>query len=158
MWDIIRELVAAGVTLLLTTQYLEEADTLADRIVVVDHGRVIAQGTPRELKEASKGARLLVTLSAPHDGAIAALQPLVGGRVIISEDRRQLEAAVDNTQGLATLVVRALDDAGVLVDNIEVRAPSLDDVFFALTGHAAVEPTAIDDDDDNRPSLQEVAR
>ena len=65
VWDVIRELVGEGVTVLLTTQYLEEADTLADQIVVIDHGRVIAQGTPRELKDASKGARLVVTLSAP---------------------------------------------------------------------------------------------
>jgi ABC-2 type transport system ATP-binding protein len=141
-WEIIRELVAEGVTLLLTTQYLDEADTLADNIVVIDHGRVIAQGTPRELKEASKGARLEVTLAAPHEGALSALQQLVEGQVHVSEDGRVLDAAVDNSPGLATAVVRALDLAGVLVDNIEVRQPSLDDVFFSLTGHVAVEPEA----------------
>src|SRR3984957_12961719 len=91
MWDVIRELVAEGVTLLLTTQYLDEADTLADQIVVIDHGRVIAQGTPRELKEASKGARLVVTLAAPHDDAVSALQQLVVGQVHVSEDGRQLD-------------------------------------------------------------------
>jgi ABC-2 type transport system ATP-binding protein len=137
MWDVIRELVGEGVTLLLTTQYLDEADTLADQIVVIDHGRVIAQGTPRELKQASKGARLEVTLSAPHPDAVAALQQLVEGRVQVSEEGRVLDAAVDNAPGLATTVVRALDAAGVLVDNIEVRQPSLDDVFFSLTGHPA---------------------
>jgi ABC-2 type transport system ATP-binding protein len=134
MWDIIRELVGDGVTLLLTTQYLDEADTLANQIVVIDHGRVIAEGTPRQLKEAAKGARLDVTLSAPHPDAVAALAPLVGGTVQVSEDGRHLEAPIDNAPGLATAVVRALDLAGVLVDNIEVRQPSLDDVFFALTG------------------------
>jgi ABC-2 type transport system ATP-binding protein len=141
-WDIIRELVAEGVTLLLTTQYLDEADTLADSIVVIDHGRVIAQGTPRELKEASKGARLEVTLAAPHADAVGALQQMVDGRVQVSEDQRVLSAPVDNSTGLATAVVRALDRAGILVDNIEVRQPSLDDVFFSLTGHPAEEPEA----------------
>ena len=137
VWDVIRELVSEGVTLLLTTQYLEEADTLADQIIVIDHGRVIAEGTPRELKEDSKGARLVVTLTSPHESAVSALQQLVEGRVHVSDDGRQLDAAVDNSPGLATIVVRALDAAGILVDNIEVRPPSLDDVFFSLTGHTA---------------------
>jgi ABC-2 type transport system ATP-binding protein len=152
VWDVIRELVGEGVTLLLTTQYLEEADTLADQIVVIDHGRVIAQGTPRELKEASKGARLVVTLAAPHSEAVPALQQLVEGRVHLSDDGRQLDAAVDNSPGLATIVVRALDAAGILVDNIEVRPPSLDDVFFSLTGHPAS-----DDADDLMPELEGAA-
>ena len=142
VWDVIRELVGEGVTVLLTTQYLEEADTLADQIVVIDHGRVIAQGTPRELKDASKGAQLMVTLSAAHEAAVPALQELVAGRVHISDDGRQLNAAVDNSPGLATVVVRALDAAGVLVYNIEVRPPSLDDVFFSLTGHPAIDADA----------------
>jgi ABC-2 type transport system ATP-binding protein len=142
VWDVIRELVGEGVTVLLTTQYLEEADTLADQIVVIDHGRVIAQGTPRELKDASKGAQLVVTLSAPHEAAVPALQALVTGRVHMSDDGRQLNAAIDSSPGLATIVVRALDAAGVLVDNIEVRPPSLDDVFFSLTGHPAVDVDA----------------
>jgi ABC-2 type transport system ATP-binding protein len=153
VWDVIRELVGEGVTLLLTTQYLEEADTLADQIVVIDHGRVIAQGTPRELKEASKGARLVVTLSAPHGDAVPALQQLVEGRVHLSDDGRQLDAAVDNSPGLATVVVRALDAAGILVDNIEVRPPSLDDVFFSLTGHPASDDAA-----DLTPELEGATR
>jgi ABC-2 type transport system ATP-binding protein len=132
VWDVIRELVAEGVTLLLTTQYLEEADTLADQIVVIDHGQVIAEGTPRELKEASKGARLVVTLASPHEGAVGAVQQLVQGRVQVSDNGRQLDAAVDSSPGLATIVV---------------RAPSLDDVFFSLTGHAAL---TVDPDADAR--------
>jgi ABC-2 type transport system ATP-binding protein len=138
MWDVIRELVADGVTLLLTTQYLDEADTLADRIVVIDHGRVIAEGTSRELKEATGGARLEATLTVAHAGAVAALAPLVDGPVHVSTDGRRLHASVRSGSGLATTVVRALDRAGVLVDDVEVLAPSLDDVFFALTGR----PTA----------------
>ena len=134
VWEAIRELIGEGVTVLLTTQYLEEADALAHDIVVVDHGRVIAQGTPQELKEASRGARLEVTLAEPHAAAVGAMAPLVSGPVAVSEDGRHLSAGVDSSTGLATVVVRALDAAGVLVDNIEVRQPSLDDVFFSLTG------------------------
>jgi ABC-2 type transport system ATP-binding protein len=134
VWDAIRELLGEGVTVLLTTQYLDEADALADRIVVVDRGRVIADGTPQELKEASRSAHLEVTLATANPNAAPALAPLVTGRIHASDDGRRLSAAVDSSPGLATAVVRALDSAGVLVDNIEVRKPSLDDVFFSLTG------------------------
>jgi ABC-2 type transport system ATP-binding protein len=144
MWDVIRELVTDGVTLLLTTQYLDEADELADRIVVIDHGRVIAGGTAAELKAQTGGARLEVTLSEAHPAAVPALAPFVVGRVHVSHDGRRLRAPVRSGGGLATTVVRALDDAGVVVDDVEVHQPSLDDVFFALTGHPtdATESTA----------------
>jgi ABC-2 type transport system ATP-binding protein len=135
MWEVIRDLVADGTTILLTTQYLEEADKLADRIVVIDHGRVIAEGSALELKTATGGARLEVTLAAPHDAAVGALTPFVSGGVSVSDDGRRLSAIVQSSSGLANTVVRALDSAGVLVDDIEVRQPSLDDVFFALTGN-----------------------
>ena len=137
MWSIIRELVGDGATLLLTTQYLDEADELADRIVVIDHGRAIAEGTASELKAQTGGARLEVTLSAVDPAAIAALAPFVAGRVQVSHDGRRLRAPVVNGAGLATTVVRALDDAGISVDDVQVHQPSLDDVFFALTGHSA---------------------
>jgi len=153
MWEVIRGLVADGVTLLLTTQYLDEADELADRIVVIDHGRVIAQGTAAELKTATGGARLEVTLSAPHTGAPAALAPFVSGPVHVSHDGRRLRAPVRSGSGLATTVVRALDTAGISVDDVEVHQPSLDDVFFSLTGH----PTEPDDDagvDEQRASAE----
>jgi ABC-2 type transport system ATP-binding protein len=153
VWDVVRELIGEGVTVLLTTQYLEEADALADRIVVVDHGRVIADGTPLELKEASRSARIVITLSAPDPSAVDAVAPLVAGTVHVSEDGRRLSAGVDASAGLATSVVRALDAAGVLVDNVEVRQPSLDDVFFTLTGGH------IEEDDEapangSRPTLE----
>ena len=135
MWEIIRELVSGGTTLLLTTQYLEEADALADRIVVIDHGGVIAEGTSSELKAQIGGARLSITLASAHPGATAALAPHVEGAVTVSEDGRRLTAAVPSISGLATAIVRTLDSAGVAVDDVEVRPPSLDDVFFSLTGH-----------------------
>ena len=143
VWDTIRELLGEGATVLLTTQYLDEADALAHRIVVVDHGTVIADGTPLELKESSRSAHVEVTLAAASfdevGAAVTALQPLVDGEVHVSDDGRRLSAGVDASTGLATAVVRALDAARVLVDNIEVRQPSLDDVFFSLTGGHIVE-------------------
>ncbi|ADP83215.1 ATP-binding cassette domain-containing protein [Pseudofrankia inefficax] len=142
MWDVIRELVAAGTTLLLTTQYLDEADALADRVVVIDHGLIIANGTPTELKSAVGGTRLEVTLTTAHPGAVGALAPLVGGRVDVSQDGRRLRAAVDAGAGVATAVIRALDAVGAVVDDVAVHAPSLDDVFFALTGtDSTTQPT-----------------
>jgi daunorubicin resistance ABC transporter ATP-binding subunit len=145
MWAVIRELVAAGTTLLLTTQYLDEADELADRILVVDHGRAISEGTAAELKTQIGGARLEVTLTAASGAAVPALAPYVSGEVHASRDGLRLRAPVRNAPGLATRVVRALDDAGVTVDDVQIHQPSLDDVFFALTGHAAEE--AGDDED-----------
>jgi ABC-2 type transport system ATP-binding protein len=145
MWEVIRELVADGATLVLTTQYLEEADELADRIMVIDHGRVIAEGTSAELKSATGAARLTVTLAGPHPAAVRALSPYVEGQIHLSGDDRRLQAAVRSGSGLATTIVRALDAAGVLVDDIEVRQPSLDDVFFSLTGHAAEDAVVADE-------------
>jgi ABC-2 type transport system ATP-binding protein len=139
MWGVIRSLIAEGVTLLLTTQYLEEADILADHLAVIDHGQVIARGTSTDLKAAIGGARLDVTLTRAHPGAIDALQPLVDGPVQVSDDGRRLHATVSKSSGLATAVVRTLDTAGIVVDDVQVLQPSLDDVFFALTG-LAVEP------------------
>ena len=134
VWEAVRQLLAEGVTVLVTTQYLEEADALADRVVVIDKGRVVADDTPQELKQASRGARLEVTLTAPSPDAVATVTPLVSGPVRVSDDGRRLGAGVDPVPGLATSIVRALDRAGIAVDNVEVRQPSLDDVFFALTG------------------------
>jgi ABC-2 type transport system ATP-binding protein len=147
MWDIVRELVADGTTLLLTTQYLDEADQLADRIAVIDGGRVIAEGTPAELKASVGGQRLLITLAAESDAAVAAeaLAPFTTKStrsIIPNGPDRLIEVPVTASDGLATEVVRALDAAGVKVSEIAVRSASLDDVFLTLTGHVAEEKTA----------------
>jgi ABC-2 type transport system ATP-binding protein len=134
MWEMIRGLAADGVTLLLTTQYLDEADELSDRIVVIDRGRVIATGTAADLKAQVGGARLEVTLTDPHPAAQDVLAARSTGAVQIGLGGRRLRAPVQATGGVATTVVRALDDAGVTVDTVAVHQPSLEDVFFALTG------------------------
>jgi ABC-type multidrug transport system ATPase subunit len=144
MWQVIRELIGDGTTLLLTTQYLEEADELADRIIVIDHGTVIAEGTAADLKARIGGARLTVTLTEPRSGASSALAHLVDGPISVSADGRRLQASVPSSPGLATTAIRALDAEGIVVDDIEIRPPSLDDVFFALTGHAAESADAAD--------------
>jgi ABC-2 type transport system ATP-binding protein len=158
VWDVIRDLVATGVTVLLTTQYLEEADQLADSVVVIDHGRIIAEGTPKELKRSTGGARLEISLTAAHPGVAAALAGFVEGPPLISDDGLKVSAAVLNKAGLATTVVRALDAAGIQVDDFEVRQPSLDDVFFALTGKPTTDSPATDAPPSDTPvdALEEV--
>jgi daunorubicin resistance ABC transporter ATP-binding subunit len=144
VWGVIRGLVVDGVTVLLTTQYLDEADSLADDIIVIDHGRVIARGTPRELKSATDSQLLEVTLAAPHAGASAALQRFSVGSVTASDDGRHLWTPARNEPGLAVAALRALDEAGVLVDDITVHRPSLDDVFAVLTGAPAPAPESVE--------------
>jgi ABC-2 type transport system ATP-binding protein len=145
MWDIIGELVSGGTTLLLTTQYLDEADRLADRICVVDAGRVIAEGTSGELKARVGGERLEVTLEQ-EDGLEDAARVLeryahADGGVRVDAERRYLVATVAGGAGLLAAVVRDLDAARVRVDELGLHRPTLDDVFLTLTGHAA-EPDA----------------
>ncbi|HEY5987084.1 MAG TPA: ATP-binding cassette domain-containing protein [Streptosporangiaceae bacterium] len=141
MWQIVRELAAQGATLLLTTQYLDEADQLADRIVVIDAGRAIAEGTPDQLKAKAGDSRISVTLApgAQVDTAICAVSEQVGGPVEVDVDRLRLMAAVPARDGITTEVVRSLDAAGVEVTEILLARPSLDDVFLALTGHGTQE-------------------
>ena len=137
LWDVLRELVRDGTTLLLTTQYLDEADQLADDIVVVDHGRIIAQGTPLELKNQSGTARLVVTVSR-HDqvGHAAELLRGVVGEVQVDLDARRLTAPGGDVAALSR-VATLLDEASIEVDDLGMQRPSLDDVFLALTGHKA---------------------
>jgi ABC-2 type transport system ATP-binding protein len=137
LWEVLRGLVADGTTLLLTTQYLEEADQLADEIVVVDRGRIIAQGTPRQLKEQAGNASLVVTVSHATDlPAARDLLARTGGEVHVNVGARRVTAS---TEGIAELtrVAAWLQDSGVEVDDIGLSRPSLDDVFLSLTGHRA---------------------
>ncbi|WP_432133083.1 MULTISPECIES: ATP-binding cassette domain-containing protein [unclassified Streptomyces] len=140
MWDVIRDLVADGTTLFLTTQYLEEADQLADQIVVIDRGRTVAKGTPRELKSVLGGAQLEVVVSAGSDPAAAAL--VLGqfgtGPATIDSATRHVQVPVATRARLATDVVQALHVSGIDLDDCSVRRPSLDDVFLALTGHSTL--------------------
>jgi ABC-2 type transport system ATP-binding protein len=144
VWDLISELVAAGSTLLLTTQYLEEADQLASRIAVIDHGKVIALGTSDDLKAQVGGERLELTVSTPADieGAREALAPIASGEITVDEPGRRLTVPV--TGGASALMesLRRLDAEAVKVLDVGLRRPSLDDVFLTLTGHAAEEESS----------------
>ncbi|HEY9522257.1 MAG TPA: ATP-binding cassette domain-containing protein, partial [Thermopolyspora sp.] len=134
MWTIVRSLVGDGVTVLLTTQYLEEADALADEISVMDHGQVIAQGTPAELKRIVGGQTILVRPADPTrlDDA-AAIIGAVAGRTPESPSRGVITVPVEGDAAF-TEVVRYLDRAGISVTELSLRLPSLDEVFFTLTG------------------------
>ncbi|MFG3333333.1 ATP-binding cassette domain-containing protein [Streptomyces tendae] len=132
VWDSVRSLVGAGTTVLLTTQYLEEADQLADRISVVDAGRVVADGTADELKAATGGDRVDVVLrDAGQLGAAVALLPLTDVRV--DADRRLLSAPVTDRMAALSGVVRALEEAGIEAEDVALRRPTLDEVFLHLT-------------------------
>jgi oleandomycin transport system ATP-binding protein len=138
LWETVRGLVDDGVTVLLTTQYLEEADQLADEIAVIDHGKVIAQGTPDELKNQVGGQVLQVRpVDARDRETVAGLVSMVVGQAIQIEG--DLVTAPVTDPGVLPKVVRHLDDAGVLVGELALRRSSLDEVFLALTGHRAEE-------------------
>ena len=143
-WEIVRELADSGTTLLLTTQYLDEADQLAGRIAVIDGGAVIAEGTPDQLKSSVGGEHLDIALAAGADveAAIVAVKPFATGGIQPDEDGRRLSVPVAAAEGLTTQVVRALDQAEVPVSDVTMQRASLDDVFLALTGHGTNEEEA----------------
>jgi len=131
VWNAVRSLVGGGTTVLLTTQYLEEADQLADQIAVINHGKVIAEGTADELKSKTGGDRIDVVLHDTSQLALAA--SLLPGEVAVDEDRRMVSASVTDRMAALTETVRALEAVGIEAEDIAVRRPTLDEVFMHLT-------------------------
>jgi len=140
MWDNIRRLVADGVTIFLTTQYLDEADQLADRIAVLDHGRIVAEGTSDELKRRIPGGHVRLQVATPS--AVQAVAELLEGAVR-NDDDLQVEVPTDGTVASLRHLLGLLDDAGIEVDDLSIHTPNLDDVFFAVTGHPSEEAFAL---------------
>ena len=137
MWQIIRELATDGVTIFLTTQYLDEADQLADRVAVLDHGRIVAEGSPAELKRRIPGGHIQLQF-AERDAlrAAAAMIP----NATPDDDQLILQIPGDGSVALLRRVLNELDDTSIDVEHLSIHSPDLDDVFFAVTGHATTEP------------------
>jgi ABC-2 type transport system ATP-binding protein len=139
MWQIVRDLVAGGVTIFLTTQYLDEADELADRIAVLDHGRIVAEGTPDELKRRTPGGH--IRLQFADVSALHAAAAVVGGA---APDEERLALRISGTGDVPSLrrLLAELDDARIGVEELSIHSPDLDDVFFAVTGQPTLEEEA----------------
>jgi ABC-2 type transport system ATP-binding protein len=138
MWGVIQELVKGGVTLLLTTQYLEEADQLADEIAVIDTGKVIARGTSDALKKQVGGERLEVVVESQHVvKTMQIVEAISGVKPALDEGLRQISAPVSTGSRALFEVLKSLDDAGIHALDVGLKRPSLDDVFLSLTGHSA---------------------
>ncbi|MCL4554252.1 MAG: ATP-binding cassette domain-containing protein [Actinobacteria bacterium] len=142
LWNVMRQLVRGGTTILLTTQYLEEADELADTIVVIDHGRVIARGTSDELKSQVGGERIEVVVHDRADVATARdiLERTGSGPATLDEHTRRLTLRSNGGTKALVRIIGELGEANIAVDDIVLRRPTLDDVFLVLTGHSAAEP------------------
>jgi ABC-2 type transport system ATP-binding protein len=140
MWSVIEELVKGGVTLLLTTQYLEEADQLADEIAVIDHGKVIARGTSDALKKQVGGERLEIVVEAQNiTKTMEVVATVSGNKATLDEGLRMISAPVSTGATALIETLRSLDAAGIHPLDVGLKRPSLDDVFLSLTGHAAEE-------------------
>lgn len=148
MWEVIRDLVGSGTTVLLTTQYLEEADFLADDIVVIDQGEIIAQGTADQLKAQVGGERLTVTVADGDriDEAEAELVPVGIGDADVDRHTRTITLPIDSGTSALVDAVGRLGGAGITVQDIGIRRPTLDDAFLTLTGHRAEDETEADDE------------
>lgn len=145
MWAVIRSQIEAGVTVLLTTQYLEEADELAHQIAVVDSGQIIARGTADELKQQVGGERIEIVVRHSSDLAIAGELLAPDGSATVEEHTRRVTAAAQGGAQELVEVVRRLGERRVEIDDISLRRPTLDDVFLTLTGHGAELPEPMDE-------------
>jgi ABC-2 type transport system ATP-binding protein len=137
MWQIIRELASDGVTIFLTTQYLDEADQLADYVAVLDHGRIVAEGTPAELKRRIPGGHIQLQFAEP-DALRAAVSMIPNATS--DDDQLILQVPADGSIGSLRRLLDELDDARIAIEHLSIHEPDLDDVFFAVTGRAAIEP------------------
>jgi daunorubicin resistance ABC transporter ATP-binding subunit len=155
-WEIVRDLAAEGTTILLTTQYLDEADQLARRVAVIDGGAVIAEGTPDQLKASLGGEHLTIALAAGSDigASVRAMGAFATGTIEPDYEGLRLSVPVAAAEGLTTQVVRALDTAGVQVNDVTIQRASLDDVFMSLTGHATTPEASADTDTDAETELE----
>jgi ABC-2 type transport system ATP-binding protein len=154
MWEVIRTLIREGTTILLTTQYLEEADELASTIAVVDHGKMIARGSADELKSQVGGERIEVVVRDRSEiaRAVEALRRDADGEIGVDEHTRRLTAPVNGGAKRLVQVVRDFDELGIGIDDIALRRPTLDDVFLALTGHAAEAEAAAAETEERVPA------
>jgi ABC-2 type transport system ATP-binding protein len=159
MWDTIRGLVAEGRTVLLTTQYLDEADQLADRIAVIDRGVKVAQGTPDELKSSVGSSTLLLRLTDPADvdEAVALMRRLLHEEPVTTPEPGGLNAALSDADQAADVLI-ALRERGISIASVSVQKPTLDEVFLALTGHATEGENSAALPDDHNDLELEAAR